>query len=77
MRKMAAIPHSNGKVRADWWTEEFDAVVVATGENDAAWIPDIPGVDVAARAFPERLIHSREYRTPSPFEGKVSSPDDD
>lgn len=50
----------------------MDAVVVATGDFDAAWTPDIPGLAKAQGLFPESIIHSREYRTPDRFRGKVS-----
>lgn len=69
---MVPLPHSNGKLRAEWWTEEVDAVVVATGDFDAAWTPDIPGLEKAQGLFPESIFHSREYRTPDRFRGKVS-----
>ncbi|KAF8310286.1 FAD/NAD(P)-binding domain-containing protein [Clavulina sp. PMI_390] len=69
LRKLERIPHEN-KVRAHWWTEEADAIVVATGDFDAAWIPSIEGISEAQHAFPERLIHSREYRRPDKYTGK-------
>lgn len=71
LKKMGPIPYSNGKVAAEWWKEEFDAVVIATGILQAPWVPDIPNLDKCAKVFPERIYHSREYRTPSKFKGKV------
>lgn len=70
---MESIPLSNdGKLRVEWWTEEVDAVIVATGDNEAAWIPDIPGLEAVHELFSDRIFHSRDYRTPDPFKGKVS-----
>lgn len=68
-------PLGEGKVRvkAEYWTEDFDAVVVGTNsESDAAWVPPIPNLGDWARAFPERVFHSREYRRPEGLSGKVS-----
>lgn len=69
---MLRVPFSNGDIRADWWTEEVDAVVVATGSHEEPWVPNIPNLDKCAKVFPEQIYHSREYRTPSGLEGKVS-----
>lgn len=70
LRKIAPEPAADGRLRVDWWTEEFDAVVVATvAENDAPWTPPIPGLDKWANAFPKEIYHGRNYRRP--LEGKV------
>lgn len=73
LRKLVHIPYSGGKVHAEWWTEEFDAVVIATSTWESAWVPSIPNLGKWAKAYPEQIFHSREYRTPSAFEGKVTS----
>lgn len=70
LRKMVRLP--DGTLQVDWWKEEFDAVVVAAALfHDAPYVPPIPGLDEWANAFPERIIHSREYRRPEMFAGKV------
>lgn len=73
LRKMVEIPETEGKLRVDWWKEEFDAVVVgnAGALADAPKIPAIPGLEEWAQAFPDRIMHSREYRYPHKFAGKV------
>ena len=64
---------SKTKVQVDWWTETFDAVVVAqNGKTDAPFVPSIPGLDQWAHAFPDQIVHSREYRRPEHVAGKVS-----
>lgn len=74
LRKMTEIPDSNGKLRVDWWTEEFDAVVVGTdSEADSPWVPPIPGLKEWAHAYPDRIYHGREYRRPEHVAGKVST----
>ncbi|KAJ6604067.1 FAD/NAD(P)-binding domain-containing protein [Mycena sp. CBHHK59/15] len=53
--------------KATWWTENFDAIVVATGRYNAPNIPSISGLEEWARKFPGSIIHSRQYRRPQPF----------
>ena len=73
LRKMVEVPHSNRELRVDWWTEEFDAVVVGmNSECDSTWVPPIPGLPEWAHAFPDRIYHSRDYKRPGNFRGKVS-----
>jgi len=45
---------------------EAETVIVATGYNGAPFIPDWPGRD----AFSGELIHSSQYRNPTPFRGR-------
>ncbi|KAM0329989.1 hypothetical protein ACHAQA_004158 [Verticillium albo-atrum] len=51
-------------------TWEFDAVVVATGRYGTPRVPDVPGLPTWKRMFPKRVIHSKQYRTPTVFRGK-------
>ncbi|CAK5275844.1 unnamed protein product [Mycena citricolor] len=53
--------------REEWWTEDFDAVVVATGTFNAPHIPNIPGLAEWKIRFPQTISHSREYRSPEKF----------
>lgn len=74
LRKVATEPDRHGRLRVDWWTEQFDAVVVATvAENDAPWVPAIPGLKEWAEALPNEIYHGRNYRRPENLEGKVST----
>jgi len=74
LRKMDIVPCNQSKIRTDWWTEEFDAVVVASvAESDSPWVPPIPGLKEWAEAFPGRIFHGREYRRPENIRGKVGS----
>lgn len=78
LRKIEIIPYSVGgangydDLHVEYWTEEFDAVVVGSvGESDAPHVPDIPGLADWAHTFPDHVYHIREYRTPNDFVGKV------
>lgn len=46
----------------------FDAVVVANGNYHAVNIPDIPGLANWHRKFPDRIRHSKRYRTSEGFD---------
>ncbi|KAF9240428.1 hypothetical protein BU15DRAFT_74021 [Melanogaster broomeanus] len=61
------VPTGNNTSRATWWTEDFDAVVVATGRYNAPVMPSIPGLDHWVRRFPGLVRHSRQYRRPEAY----------
>ncbi|KAK0702407.1 hypothetical protein B0H67DRAFT_650441 [Lasiosphaeris hirsuta] len=55
------------------WTERgwvFDAVVVASGHYHTPRIPDMPRLKDWKADFPDRIIHSKQYRTPESFRGR-------
>ncbi|KAI0383231.1 hypothetical protein F5Y04DRAFT_250891 [Hypomontagnella monticulosa] len=49
----------------------FDAVVVAVGRYGEPRVPDISGLSSWKRAYPNRVLHSKQYRTPEPYRGKT------
>ncbi|KAK7981663.1 hypothetical protein PG988_003901 [Apiospora saccharicola] len=51
-------------------TWQFDAVVVASGHYHEPRVPDIPGLQDLKRRFPDRVMHSKRYRTPEIFRDK-------
>ncbi|KAI9573779.1 hypothetical protein HD554DRAFT_2052569 [Boletus coccyginus] len=53
--------------RTTWWTEDFDAVVVAVGKYHAPFMPTIPGLEEWVRMFPDLVRHSRQYRRPEEY----------
>ncbi|ORY32264.1 hypothetical protein BCR39DRAFT_587004 [Naematelia encephala] len=53
-----------------FWTEDFDAVVVATGHYNAPFIPAVPGVESWAAKWPTDVVHSQGYRIPERYTGK-------
>ncbi|KAK3356495.1 hypothetical protein B0T25DRAFT_474457 [Lasiosphaeria hispida] len=63
----------NGVESTNRWTERnwaFDAVVVASGHYHTPRIPDILGLKEWKAEFPDRLRHSKQYRTPEAFKGR-------
>lgn len=56
------------KVERETW--RFDAVVVATGRYGVPRVPDVPGLSTWKRMFPDRLMHAKQYRTPTSFRSK-------
>ncbi|KAF8309284.1 FAD/NAD(P)-binding domain-containing protein [Clavulina sp. PMI_390] len=69
LRKLT--PLRDGKLEVNWWQEEFDAVVLGKdSQNDAAWVPPIPGLDEWAHTLPKAIIHSHHYRHPEDFTNK-------
>ncbi|KAI0788896.1 hypothetical protein C8Q75DRAFT_793645 [Abortiporus biennis] len=57
--------------KATWWTEDFDAVVVATGRYNAPNIPNIDGLTAWNAQFPKNIQHSRQYRRPEQYLNKT------
>jgi cation diffusion facilitator CzcD-associated flavoprotein CzcO len=52
-------------------TWQFDAIVVASGHYNMPRIPDIPGLLEWKARFPDRVMHSKGYREPSPFKDRT------
>lgn len=50
----------------------YDAVVVASGHYSDPFVPSIPGITEFDAAHPGVIMHSKFYRRPEEFSGKVS-----
>ncbi|KAK0655598.1 hypothetical protein B0T16DRAFT_315499 [Cercophora newfieldiana] len=50
-----------------WWEEEFDAVVLATGHYSVPYVPYVKGLASYIQTFPNRVVHSKNYRSPLPY----------
>ncbi len=61
----------SGAQEDEWWTEWFDAVVVASGHYWVPYIPAIPGLEEFETSHPGSVIHSKHYRGRDAFAGKV------
>jgi cation diffusion facilitator CzcD-associated flavoprotein CzcO len=53
------------------YTEEFDAVAVATGHYAVPFVPDIPGLTELNTTQAIQVLHSRDYRCADSFKDKV------
>ncbi|KAH7347689.1 hypothetical protein B0T11DRAFT_232952 [Plectosphaerella cucumerina] len=62
------LDEATGALQDEDWT--FDAVVVATGHYNMPRVPDIPGLAAWKAAFPDRVTHSKRYRTPDTYRDK-------
>lgn len=56
-----------------WWTETFDAVVVASGHYHVPYLPAIPGLIGASKQLAGRFEHSKSYRKPAKYADKVGT----
>ncbi|CAG7937353.1 unnamed protein product [Penicillium nalgiovense] len=53
-----------------WWSEEYDAVVVASGHYAVPFIPAIPGLKEFSARYPGSVQHTKHYRGPEKYQGK-------
>jgi thioredoxin reductase len=61
----------NGQAPGDsWWQEEFDAVIVATGQYNVPYIPKIEGLDETVQTHSEALEHVNAFRSRDDYAGK-------
>ncbi|KAH6683996.1 flavin-binding monooxygenase-like-domain-containing protein [Halenospora varia] len=64
------VKESVDRGRLEYETNEFDAVLVASGHYHAAKVPDLPGLQEWKLRWPDRVSHSRTYRNPRIFQGQ-------
>ncbi|RMD41709.1 hypothetical protein DV735_g3385, partial [Chaetothyriales sp. CBS 134920] len=65
-----ATANSNKTYRLVEEVSLFDAVVVASGHYNMPRIPDFPGLKEWKARFPDRVWHSKRYRSAAGFKGK-------
>ncbi|KAJ7490582.1 FAD/NAD-P-binding domain-containing protein [Mycena latifolia] len=73
LRRLERLRESH-RIRVEWWTETFDAVVLATGPYVAPHVPDIEGIVDWSEATEEghySMYHSQRYRHPEGYAGKT------
>ena len=54
-----------------WWTEDFDAVLIATGHYTVPFIPHIDGLAEFADTYPGSVEHTKSVRLPQDYRNKV------
>ncbi|KAJ7171289.1 FAD/NAD-P-binding domain-containing protein [Mycena filopes] len=73
LRKLQWLPESH-RLKAEYWTETFDAVVVSVGYYSTAHIPAIKGLGNWSAAVKDgrySVHHSQSYRHPESYAGKT------
>ncbi|KAJ4336947.1 hypothetical protein N0V95_008459 [Ascochyta clinopodiicola] len=50
-----------------WWSEQFDALIIANGHYSVPYIPQVDGLDTYIQRFPTRITHSKFYRSPAHY----------
>ncbi|KAJ7442530.1 FAD/NAD-P-binding domain-containing protein [Mycena galericulata] len=73
LRKLERLPATN-EIKAQWWTEEFDAVIVATGPYASPHVPNIQGIVEWSKVTEEgrhSIYHSQSYRRPERYQNKT------
>jgi cation diffusion facilitator CzcD-associated flavoprotein CzcO len=61
----------NDKKENRRYTEEFDAIIVATGHYSVPQIPNVPGLVELNKSKNIQVVHSRDYRCPDNYKDKV------
>lgn len=62
---------SKGLISGAVSTKLYDAVVAASGHYSDPFVPPIPGIADFETAHPGAIVHSKFYRRPEQFTGKV------
>lgn len=55
-----------------WWTEVFDALVVASGHYSVPYVPAITGLKEFAETYPGSVEHTKSFRDPERYRGKTT-----
>lgn len=61
----------DGKKEDHWWTEDFDAICVCTGQFNVPFIPEVEGLAKFWEANPEKCMHAKYFKNNKPFADKV------
>ncbi|KAJ7839026.1 FAD/NAD-P-binding domain-containing protein [Mycena olivaceomarginata] len=73
LRSLERLSETN-RIKTQWWTEEFDAVVIATGPYVSPHVPNIKGLvdwSQVKDAGKFSVYHSQSYRRPERYENKT------
>ncbi|KAL2854981.1 hypothetical protein BJY01DRAFT_19352 [Aspergillus pseudoustus] len=64
-------PEHNGDAPGDlWWQEEFDALIIATGQYNVPYIPKIAGLGDVVKTHSNALEHVNAFRSRDDYAGK-------
>ncbi|KAJ7505589.1 FAD/NAD-P-binding domain-containing protein [Mycena galericulata] len=73
VRKLTRLPETS-EIKAQWWTEEFDAIVDGGGPYASAHVPDIRGIIEWSKVTEDgrhSIYHSQSYRRPERYQNKT------
>lgn len=56
--------HNTSEGKDEWYTEKFDAIIIASGHYSTPYIPYIEGIETAPK---DTIIHSKSFRTVDQF----------
>lgn len=73
LRRLQWLPEPR-RLKSEWWTEEFDAVVIATSRHNEAKVPNIKGIgnwSAATENGRYAMYHSQAFRRAEYYAGKV------
>ncbi|KAF8215144.1 hypothetical protein K438DRAFT_1800780 [Mycena galopus ATCC 62051] len=73
LHRLERLRESN-RILEEWWTETFDAVVLATSQYTSAHVPEIEGIvdwSKAKEGENYSMYHSQSYRHPERYAGKT------
>ncbi|KAL4921938.1 hypothetical protein BDW62DRAFT_218514 [Aspergillus aurantiobrunneus] len=59
-----------GSILLNTTAEEYDAVIIATGQYNVSFLPKITGLDEVVKSHPEALEHVNAFRSPDDYAGK-------
>lgn len=66
------VRHKNPKTGLEeWYSEKFDAVLVAAGHYSVPFIPKIEGLGAYALEHPDAVIHNKAWRSPDEYKDKT------
>jgi hypothetical protein len=75
LRRLVRLPETS-QIKLQWWAEDFDAVVIATGPYVSPHVPDIEGIVEWSKASDSAghysIYHSHAYRHPERYQNKVA-----
>lgn len=54
-----------------WWTEEFDAIIIASGQFNVPYIPNIPGLYDFWSKYPNNCLHSKYFKNSRLYKDKI------
>ncbi|ANB13603.1 Fmo1p [Sugiyamaella lignohabitans] len=60
----------NGDLIDKWWTESYDAVILANGHYHVPYITPVPGIDEVFKEFPGVITHAKTFRDHNVYKDK-------